>query len=152
MKAKHFHIRLNRESLLQDEDAINAFMQSVSVKKTATQFISKEQGNFWSILVFYDDTPAVLFHHDSIVEKQSLVETSVLNEEETYRFEALKSWRAYRATKENVPHYVVAHNSHLAAIAKLNPSASKDLFQVKGFGQTKVAKYGEEIIALMNSI
>ncbi len=33
MKVKHFHIRLNKENLHQDEEAINSFMQTVSVKK-----------------------------------------------------------------------------------------------------------------------
>lgn len=152
MKVKHFHIRLNKESLLKDEEAINTFMQSVSVKKTATQLISKEQANLRSILVFYDDAPAIVFNHDGIVEKQNPPESTNLNEEETYRYDTLRSWRSDRAAKENVPNYVIAHNSQLASIAKLNPSSAEDLFQIKGFGQIKVAKYGDEIIALLNSI
>ena len=55
MKVKHFNIRLNKENLYQDEDALNSFMQGVSVNKTATQHINSEQPGFWSILVFYDD-------------------------------------------------------------------------------------------------
>ena len=54
MKVKVFHIRLTKENLQTDQDNLNNFLDSVTVKKTATTLING-QPNFWSILVFYDD-------------------------------------------------------------------------------------------------
>ena len=152
MKVKHFHIRLNKENLHQDEEALNSFMQTVSVKKTATQLISAGQANYWSILVFYLDTPPLEEHHENTSEKQPSFDPSTLNAEERNRYDALRTWRADTAGKENFPHYIIAHNSQLGAIAKLNPTTTNELLKVKGLGERKVAKYGDEIIAVLNSI
>jgi superfamily II DNA helicase RecQ len=152
MKVKHFHIRLNKDNLHQDEEALNSFMQTVSVKKTATQLVSVGQANYWSILVFYLDTIPFEEHHENISEKQPSFDPSTLNVEERNRYDALRTWRADTATKENFPNFIVAHNSQLGAIAKLNPIATDELLKVKGLGKRRVARYGDEIIAVLNSI
>jgi ATP-dependent DNA helicase RecQ len=64
----------------------------------------------------------------------------------------LRIWRADIAGKENFPQYIIAHNSQLGAIAKLNPTTTDELLNMKGFNERKVAKYGDEIIAVLNSI
>ncbi len=50
MQIKAFHIRLSKEHQHEDEAAINDFLRAVTVKKTATQFVTA-QLNFWSVLV-----------------------------------------------------------------------------------------------------
>lgn len=152
MKVKHFHIRLNKENLHQDEEAINSFMQTVIVKKTETQHILSAQANYWSILVFYVDIPVVDEHQEKASEKPTTFDLSTLNTEEKSRYEVLKIWRADTAIKENFPHYIIAHNSQLGAIAKLNPSTTDELLKVKGFSERKITKYGDDIIAVLNSI
>jgi ATP-dependent DNA helicase RecQ len=152
MKMKHFHLRLNKENLLQDEDALNSFMHNVSVKRTEAQHISSGQTSFWSILVFYEDASKIEAHPTSSIEKQLSFDPLTLNEEERHRYEALRIWRASAAAKDSFPNYIVASNAQLGAIAKLNPSAKEDLFTLKGFGEKKAIKYGDDIIALLNSI
>jgi superfamily II DNA helicase RecQ len=152
MKVKHFHIRLNKENLHQDEEALNSFMQSVSVKKTATQLISAGQANYWSILVFFMDLQPLEEIHENTSEKQPTFDPINLNTEERTRYNALRTWRADTASKENFPQYIIAHNSQLGAIAKLNPTITDDLFGIKGLGERKIAKYGDEIIAVLNSV
>jgi len=152
MKVKHFHIRLNKENLQQDEDKLNAFMQTVSVKKTATQVITSGQTSYWSIIVFYDDISTHETHHTPATEKKPPFDPSSLNGEERNRYEALRIWRADTAAKDNFPNYFIASNAQLGAIARLNPSANEELYTIKGFGEKKAAKYGDEIFAVLNSI
>lgn len=52
MKAKLFYIRQSKEFIQKDEENINQFMDSVSVKKTATNFVLGTI-NYWSVLVFF---------------------------------------------------------------------------------------------------
>jgi superfamily II DNA helicase RecQ len=152
MKAKHFHIRLNKEDLQQDEDRLNEFLPTVVVKKTATQVITSGQTSYWSIIVFYDDISTLETHHTSATEKQPSFDPSTLTGEERNRYEALRTWRADEAAKDNFPNYIIASNAQLGAIAKLNPSTKDELNNLKGFREKKAIKYGDEIIAVLNSI
>ena len=55
MKVKVFKIRLNPEFLEIDENAINDFLESNKISKTATSFV--ENGDkFWTILVYYSES------------------------------------------------------------------------------------------------
>ena len=65
--------------------------------------------------------------------------------------ERLIEWRRDRARADGVPAYVVADNKTLAAIAVRRPSDEAGLLGVPGIGQRKVATYGEEILAIVNS-
>jgi superfamily II DNA helicase RecQ len=159
MKVKHFYIRLNKEHLQNDEDQMNAFMESVVVKKSATQFVSANNVNFWSILVYFTEIPLEVEQPTDenepldikAVNKQPPFNPETLNEIERERYENLKVWRADAAFKEGVPVYVIAHNSQLGAIARLNPNHPDDLLQLKGFNERKVHRYGDDIIAVLNS-
>jgi len=147
MNIKVFHIRLTKEHLRNDEEAINSFLDSVEVKKTATQLITGHP-NFWSVVVFYDEKKSKMRQGG----KLAVSDKSELSKEELKIFDALKQWRFDVGTHENQPPFMICHNVELMAIAKLKPKVVDDLFQIKGFRTRKVEKYGAGIIALLNSI
>lgn len=64
-------------------------------------------------------------------------------------FERLRAWRVDRATEEKVPAYVVFTDLTLQAIAEAKPADSAALLRVNGVGQTKLTKYGEDVLALV---
>lgn len=64
-------------------------------------------------------------------------------------FEKLKRWRTQRANTERVPPYIIAHNTHLEAIAATPPTSTQQLLALTGFGKTKVEKYGSQILAIV---
>jgi DNA helicase II / ATP-dependent DNA helicase PcrA len=61
----------------------------------------------------------------------------------------LKEWRAERAKADNVPAYVVFHDSVLQAIAAARPGSLGELAQISGVGPAKLERYGEELLALV---
>jgi DNA helicase-2/ATP-dependent DNA helicase PcrA len=63
--------------------------------------------------------------------------------------DALKAWRRQRSAEDEVPAYIVATDATLAAIAEQRPRSDGELLAVPGIGPAKVAKYGVEIIALV---
>jgi superfamily II DNA helicase RecQ len=152
MKIKHFYIRLNEQYLQEDEVKYNSFMEAISVIKAETQFTSADTGDYWSILVFYRDAAPIEADQKDSTDRLLSFDPSTLNTEERKRYDTLRIWRADIAGKENLPHYIIAHNSQLGLIAKLNPTTTDELLYMKGFGERKVAKYGDEIIAVLNSI
>ncbi|MCA1688076.1 MAG: HRDC domain-containing protein [Actinobacteria bacterium] len=64
-------------------------------------------------------------------------------------FERLKRWRGEQARRQRVPAYVVLHNSHLEEIAARKPRSIHELGSIKGVGLRRAARYGEELLALV---
>jgi len=64
-------------------------------------------------------------------------------------FERLRAWRAATAKEQGVPAYVIFHDTTLREIAATCPSSLADLGEVSGVGETKLARYGPQIIALL---
>jgi translin len=69
-------------------------------------------------------------------------------EQEIYK--TLAAWRTRKANEENLPAYIIAHNSMLTQISRLHPEAPEDLNAVKGFGERRINKYGKEILNIIN--
>ena len=63
----------------------------------------------------------------------------------------LRRWRLETARTAGVPAYVVFHDSTLAAIAVARPASLAALLRVPGVGDSKLRKYGEEVLALLRS-
>jgi DNA helicase II / ATP-dependent DNA helicase PcrA len=64
-------------------------------------------------------------------------------------FEALKAWRLERARRDDVPAYLVFHNSTLEEIAGRRPRSLAELAAVPGVGAAKLDRYGEELLAAL---
>jgi DNA helicase II / ATP-dependent DNA helicase PcrA len=64
-------------------------------------------------------------------------------------YAALKRWRLERATADDLPAYVVFHNSTLAEIAGRRPRDLAELSAVPGVGPTKLDRYGDEVLAVL---
>jgi DNA helicase-2/ATP-dependent DNA helicase PcrA len=72
-------------------------------------------------------------------------------EERPEGFEALKAWRLTRARAEEVPAYLIFHNSTLAEIAGRRPASLAELAAVPGVGPQKLERYGEEVLAALEA-
>jgi ATP-dependent DNA helicase UvrD/PcrA len=66
-------------------------------------------------------------------------------------YAALKRWRLERATADDLPAYIVFHNSTLAAIAGSKPRDLSELGAVPGVGPTKLQRYGDEVLAVLSA-
>jgi ATP-dependent DNA helicase RecQ len=64
-------------------------------------------------------------------------------------FERLRAWRLERAREDEVPAYVVLHDATLRELATAKPASEQDLAAVKGFGPTKLERYGSDVLAVI---
>jgi ATP-dependent DNA helicase RecQ len=64
-------------------------------------------------------------------------------------FEALKAWRLERARRDEIPAYLVFHNSALEEIASRRPRSLAELAAVPGVGPAKLERYGSEVLAAL---
>ncbi len=82
--------------------------------------------------------------------KDTTPEETQLNNAEREIYRALDEWRNHKANEENLAPYIIARNSWLKQIIKLNPTSVKELNSIKGFGERRVNKYGKDIIKTIN--
>ncbi len=64
-------------------------------------------------------------------------------------FDALASWRKARAKSEEIPAYIVFHNSVLAAIADARPGSLGELSRIAGVGPGKLERYGADVLEVL---
>lgn len=142
MNIKVFNIRLEKEYCLNDQSKMNDFLDSVDVKLASTSFVTTGSKDFWSTVIFY------LPKKDKI----TMLKEEDLTDDEGKIYQALKQWRSEKSIQQNLPHYMICHNSELITIAKNKPEAINDFKAIKGFGEQKTQKYGDDIIALLNAL
>jgi ATP-dependent DNA helicase RecQ len=68
---------------------------------------------------------------------------------DTDLFEKLRSWRGAAAKEQGVPAYVIFHDATLKQIAADRPADLAGLSAISGVGDTKLARYGEQILAVL---
>jgi ATP-dependent DNA helicase RecQ len=64
-------------------------------------------------------------------------------------FERLRAWRTATAKEQAVPPYVIFHDRTLAEIATRPPASLAELGTVSGVGETKLARYGEQVLDVL---
>jgi ATP-dependent DNA helicase RecQ len=64
-------------------------------------------------------------------------------------FERLRAWRTGVAKELGMPPYVIFHDSTLREIAASPPSTLAELSRVNGVGETKLERYGQQILELL---
>jgi ATP-dependent DNA helicase RecQ len=72
-----------------------------------------------------------------------------LPEEAAPLFEKLRAWRAATAKEEGKPAYVIFHDATLREIATVRPSSLAELSHVSGVGESKLTKYGDQVLAVL---
>ncbi len=77
--------------------------------------------------------PGVLVSHDDAAELR----------------EYFREWRRATAKQRGVPAYVVMHDSSLEDLCRIRPASRTELLHVPGFGERKVALYGDEILEVL---
>jgi ATP-dependent DNA helicase RecQ len=82
-------------------------------------------------------------------EKRKISASADLPAEAGGLFERLRAWRAAAAKEQGVPAYVIFHDATLRQIAAAPPSDLAGLAAINGVGETKLARYGEQILAVL---
>jgi len=92
------------------------------------------------------------------LEKVELISTQTIDEAEnealTYEAELLAGLRKKRqeiAIGENLPAYIILSDATLLEIATYLPQRMDELRLISGFGDVKLAKYGREFLAVVNT-
>lgn len=77
-----------------------------------------------------------------VVDKEEVIDKELYN--------IFKSWRRDKAIKEDIKPYIIFSDSTLIEMVNRLPKNREELLNIKGIGEKKLDKYGDEIITLIN--
>jgi len=81
-------------------------------------------------------------------EREKAIDKAPL-EYEQLLFDQLKSMRTRIAYNENIPPYMVLGDGTLMEMAAFLPENISDLNKISGFGEVKIARYGEQLLEIV---
>lgn len=95
-----------------------------------------------------DEMISILEEKKIKIEKKREKEFSLVKSDNIVK--RLKEWRSELSKVHELPAFMIMHDRTLFDIAVKMPTCVKDLEQVFGLGPTKIMKYGEEILKIIN--
>lgn len=79
-------------------------------------------------------------------------ENDRLSADEKPYFDALRQWRLSEAREQEIPPYVIFHDSVLRDIAREQPASRAELGSIKGVGASKLDRYGAAVLTVLREI
>ena len=149
MKVCHFIIRLDSDKITADEKSLNDFLESVDFVKSSVHFVESKV-NYWSILVHFREK-GTSANRESISDEANKISEQKLSPQQKGMYLALKEWRSELAQEKNLPSFTICHNSELLNIVVQMPNSLNDFLKIKGFGDVKIEKYGNDILNILNT-
>jgi ATP-dependent DNA helicase RecQ len=67
----------------------------------------------------------------------------------TKLFAKLREWRTVKAREASVPPYVIFSDDALRGIAQMRPTTREALLYVRGIGQVKLDRYGDDVLKIV---
>jgi superfamily II DNA helicase RecQ len=147
MQIRIFSIPITDNGEMQAE--MNRFLSASKVLEIEQRFYQNEKGVGWSFCVRFLISNTSSFQQQST--KQKVDYKELLNENEFAIFSKLRECRKIIAANDAVPAYAVFTDEELAGIARLPVLEVSKLISVKGIGDKKVEKYGNQLIELFTS-
>ncbi|WP_312825504.1 HRDC domain-containing protein [Epilithonimonas sp.] len=145
MKVKVLKIRVSDKFQNMDEAVVNDFLSRFEIVNMNSKLVQDEI-NYWSVLIYYQEKSK-----QSGSSKMNISSEEDLSDEEKIIYNKLKDWRYEKSKELNHPPYIIFHNTHLMSIAKFKPCNLQDLEQISGLGESKIKRYGIEIIEVLEN-
>jgi ATP-dependent DNA helicase RecQ len=141
LKLKVFTFRFSDGAIGFDDKPLQEFIADKEVIDFSEHFFFHEKTPYLTILLSYRS-----LNYDEKKRDRSQDPRKELDDREKQAYDALRNWRAARARQEGIPPYMIANNKQLAKMIKLRSTNKATLARVEGIGESKIAKYGDEIL------
>lgn len=117
---------------------------------TAERYLIPSEGQF-PILLISETGIDVLLGNKKVFRKEDQKVRKVVEIDDAL-FESLRALRMDLAQEASVPPYLVFSDSTLKEMCEKRPKNSLQLLKIKGVGQNKLDKYGEQFLAVIREV
>ena len=126
-------------------ERLNAFLRQNTVLAVEKQFVEAGAESFFAFLVEYDaQSPDTKYDRAEKVDY-----AKILTQEQFLCFNELREYRNKSAKEQGIPAYVAFANEMAAAMAQIPEPSKAALTKIEGFGESKMKKYGDSILAIL---
>ncbi|HRI28337.1 MAG TPA: HRDC domain-containing protein [Chitinophagales bacterium] len=135
------------------ETDMNRFLRSVRVLDIESRLIEKGSSVYWSFCIKY--LPLPVGQQENRLRESTAVKKdyrALLGEVGYAKFDKLRVLRKKIANEEAVAAYVIFTDDELSNISQLTDVSLAGMKSIKGIGEKKIAKYGEQFITLLQQI
>ena len=133
-----------------DDAPLQDFLKAKEVFAIREHFFVRNEVPYLAVLVTYGLRPTPVQAASEEMTKGSRGSwRPPIAEADLPLWNALRTWRGERAQREGVPPYVICSNRQLAAMVEKRPGSMSALGAIEGIGKAKLAKYGQELLALL---
>jgi formylglycine-generating enzyme required for sulfatase activity len=150
MQIHVFTLRFNPVTERFDDSGVTGFLADKEVLAIRDHFFVKDDVPYLVLVVRY--RAAVLPAPAATAKSEQSRDESwreLLTEADLPLFETLRTWRSERCKQEGIPPYVICNNRQLAEVVKTRPPTLAALGRIDGFGEAKLKKYGNDLLALV---
>ena len=123
-----------------------SFIRGLIKEMITDNFVYLKEGTY-SMLKLNQNSMDVLLHDKKVVLLVKEEETAIDKE----LFNAVKNWRRERAYKDGIKPYIIFSDATLIEIVNKVPKNKEELMDIRGVGEKKVERYGDEILGLIAS-
>lgn len=137
------------------EGEVNRFLRSSRALNVRREFVAAGGDSFWAVMVEYLDAgQGAVAGSGPGGERTASGKTridyrEILSPADFAVFVKLREWRRRTSEAEAVPVYTVLTNEQLAKLAVSRPDSVAKLKEVEGLGESKAAKYGAAVLAIV---
>lgn len=93
----------------------------------------------------------ILRGQGTVTRKVAIIQNNSANPEDSELFERLRALRYELAEKQGVPPYVIFSDQTLHEMCSQLPDHLEQMLEIKGVGQQKLAKYGQQFLTVLDS-
>ena len=129
-------------------DELNRFCSSHQVVSVDKHFVADGQNSFWAMCVVYQSEQAA----PGLVRRGKIDYKEVLNETDFAMFAKLRELRKKLAEQQGVPAYALFSNEQLAEMVRRRVLSLSDLAGIEGVGQSRVSKYGQAFLSVIQQV
>ena len=129
-----------------DDKQMQTFIENKEIIEYTQHFFVHEKMPYLTVIIAYRD---ISQSYGSKKNNTAQEQLKMLDPNEKKIYEALRVWRAAKAKEQGIPPYMIAHNKNLADMIKLKVGSKNDLTKVKGFGESKINGYGDDILKII---
>jgi superfamily II DNA helicase RecQ len=146
MPIRIFTIPFHEQTETFHDDLVQQFCTNKRIHRIETQFFLRNEQPYWTVAVHY----GVILDDDRKQAETRQRDTDFgLDDQQKALLTRLKEWRKLAAEQEGFPVYLVATNAHLALMIKSKCTTLESLKLIKGYGQSRISKYGKGIITII---
>ena len=111
-------------------------------------YVNLKEGTY-SMLKLNPRSIKVLKSQEKVICKLSEdIEEKIINKD---LFTKLRLWRKDKANSQGIKPYIIFSDSTLMELANKVPQTKEEILSIRGMGEKKYEKYGDEVLKLMKS-